>query len=663
MTAAKRLSAFLFLCVLVLSGEAQSGDQDNIVLPGPHRGAVSVVLPDGEGRILSAGEDGFLGIWDPGAGRALERFQLSAFSITGMAKRPFRQEIALIETDGMGLYRVSAWNYAERKKLFTLRFRDPVSFAGYSAGGSFLMIARSGRTAVVFLDPLTGDQLESPGGLTGNVSFAATGPSERTMVCYSPSGILSYWNLESGEEVRTYRVPENLKNPILFSNNRFFAGYDAQGLSVLNAASGVLLARSSESRSGFLIASGGESTEFISEERQGNSTRVLRYNVKENGSLEIKNRRTLQNSGAQISSTALSGESIILGGSDGLVRVLDSSGSVRILGVRAQYQIHEGAVSGNTLAVLNRNGSFALLPLDYGDFSPGMRINFSGAGSYNRIASDPHYGEGEETESGRPAFLLWNSENARSVPSLRFLSGPARNLDKLALRFGLRSVSVLGNRALFLDVMGNVFMVSLESGDIVYRYSSMGALDAVLAGEKTIILGRSGASTPFLMVDTENGETVPLAYPADIGARLYRGGDGAVYAVVVDRSSGEFKTSVILLDTIDPPSSKPLLEYQGEDTALGLAECGGSLASTLGGDGATLFGPRGFTAFERAPGLPDRLIGGRRFIIAIDGDGSIVWHDKDTGAILASLRLYRNEWILDTGYAGTLLRGSVAGVR
>jgi hypothetical protein len=226
---------------------------------------------------------------------------------------------------------------------------------------------------------------------------------------------------------------------------------------------------------------------------------------------------------------------------------------------------------------------------------------------------------------------------------------------------------VLGNRALFLDLMGNVVMAALDSGDILYRYSSQGALDAVFADEKTIILGRSGASTPFLMVNTESGETVPLAYPSDIGARLYRGSDTAIYAAVLDRGDGDFKTSVLLLDTKDSPSSRRLLEYQGEDTSFGLAECSGSLATTLGGDGATLFGPGGLSAFERSSGLPEKLIGGRLFFIAIDDDGALIWHDKETGAILASLRIYRNEWLLDIRENdeedGISLRGTVTGVR
>ncbi|MDR0388742.1 MAG: hypothetical protein LBH73_01570, partial [Spirochaetaceae bacterium] len=178
-----------------------------------------------------------------------------------------------------------------------------------------------------------------------------------------------------------FRVPENLKSPVLFSNNRFFAGYDSQGLVVLDATSGLLLARSSESRSGRLAAIGGESADFISEDRQGNSARILRYTISGNGRLEIKNRRTLQSSLPRISSVSFSAEDLLLGGSDGLVRVLERSGSVKALTARAQYEIHEGAVSGNTLAVLNRSGSLALLPLDYRDFAENTRINFTNAGS------------------------------------------------------------------------------------------------------------------------------------------------------------------------------------------------------------------------------------------------------------------------------------------
>jgi hypothetical protein len=215
--------------------------------------------------------------------------------------------------------------------------------------------------------------------------------------------------------------------------------------------------------------------------------------------------------------------------------------------------------------------------------------------------------------------------------------------------------------------MGNITIASLESGDILYRYSSIGTLDAAFVDETSIILGRSAAAAPFLLVDTETGETVPLAYPSDIGARIYRGGDTTLYAAAVNQSSGETTTGVILLSIQETASSPRLLEYQGEDTAFGLAECQGALATTLGGDGASLFNSRGFRPFERGAGLPEKLIDGRLFFIAIDDDGSLIWYDCENGSILAELRIYRDEWILKLrtpNEAGeTLLWGTVSGPR
>jgi WD40 repeat protein len=96
---------------------------------GSHRGKVNAVLWDaGHSQILSAGADGFLGIWDIKNNRAEDRFQLSSYALSSMVLRPGKPQIALIENDGLGLYRISAWDYEAKRNLFILRFRDPVSY-------------------------------------------------------------------------------------------------------------------------------------------------------------------------------------------------------------------------------------------------------------------------------------------------------------------------------------------------------------------------------------------------------------------------------------------------------------------------------------------------------------------------------------------------------
>jgi hypothetical protein len=208
----------------------------------------------------------------------------------------------------------------------------------------------------------------------------------------------------------------------------------------------------------------------------------------------------------------------------------------------------------------------------------------------------------------------------------------------------------LGKEALLLDLVGNLTLVNLESGGAGFSFSSAGSLDAVFRDPQHIIIGQSapqGRNTPFLLVNTETGETVPLRYPAAIGAQVYQGSGGTLYGAVIDSSAGSAKTSILQLDLNRPESSVPLAEYQGEDSGFYMAESGGILASTLGGDGATLYHPQGQIPFERSSGLPLRLIGTETCFVTLDSEGNIAWHDNQSGKLLALLRLYGEEWVLE----------------
>jgi hypothetical protein len=101
-----------------------------------------------------------------------------------------------------------------------------------------------------------------------------------------------------------------------------------------------------------------------------------------------------------------------------------------------------------------------------------------------------------------------------------------------------------------------------------------------------------------------------------------------------------------------------MVEYQGEDTNFMIAENGSSLASTIGGDGATLYGAKGLTNFERSTSLPVTLLSGDKFFITLGKDGSISWYDAAAGTLLARIRFYDTEWIMELDQ-GRIIRGAV----
>ena len=659
--ASHRFLIVFFVCIVSYapSSAAQTISRfspDN--LPGRHRGAVTALLLDGYGNIFSAGEDGFVGLWN---GQSIEeRHQISRYEIRDFVLRPERPQIAVIERGGFDLYRVSAWDYETRENLFTLRLRDPISFINYSASGGFLILARGGaRAGVIFLDPETGEELDSPQALSGPLAFAATGRSERVMISYLATGILSYWDVVTGEELHRFEVPSNISSPVLFGNNRFLGGFDSQGLLVLDAATGFVLARNRTVNNGIVFAGNSDTADargfvqFYSLSLIRGIYTVYRMEINLDGRLNTLNRRTVPAAAGQITSAAAgNGYDIILGTSSGILWLLGRTGA-RAMNSGNTRLIVEAAASPSAIAFICENGALGYIPLDFSLFNNGDVLTLQEeAGIYNRIVSSPAGAPAD------PGFLFWRPGTAGSTPVLKTISGYPKDaltsrilLDHPPLRAPLRSAAIMGRSILFLNTTGGLSVVDRESGTVRFSHSLPGSLDATFVNEDTVIFARSAVAgnTPFFMINIPTGETVPLAYPAVVGTRVYRGTSGAIYGAVINHAGVNLQTSIIRLNTSAPLQSERLVEYSGEDPYFTIAESGGSLASTLGSGEAVIFRNQEITAMERSRGLPLSIVNGGRWFIVLDGDGGLSWHDNQTGRLMAAFRLEPDRWVLERG--------------
>lgn len=663
--------AYIIICGLLmcsipgtscLSAQSKPGfGEPGFVLPAAHRGPVNVLIDNDAGRLLSAGSDGFLEIWDTSHHAAVDRFQLSLYPIHAMALRPGKTQVGVIERDDLGTYRIAAWDYNAKKQLFTLTFRDRISYLNYSAGGTFLIAVQSGRPALLFIAAETGELLKPPD-IAAPVSFAATGRSERTMITYMATGVLSYWDLESGREIRRFTVPSRMQSPLLFSNNRFLGGIDPGGLVILDAVSGAVLAREREVSQGILLSLEPESPEFICLSLAA----VFRFTITNAGRLETKRRWTIPRNIPDVTGGAVTADGIALGTATGGVWLGRENGSAKPMAAREQRLIVEVAASGSSLAFLTEDHDLGVIPLDYTRLEQRRTIALEEV-PYTQIAGSP------DPPAEQDQFMLWQDAYTRPAPLVRTLSqnaGSSRNgrypvedtlLDKRSLGFPLRSASLLGDKALFLDALGNATVLSVQTGGVLFSFSSIASQDAVFLNDSHILIGRGALSgtTPFLTVNIVTGETVPLSYPASVGARVYRGAGGVPYGIAIDQSGGALKTAVIRLNTANPSHSAKLFEWEGEDIHGGIAESRGSLAAVLGGQGAFFYDPAQPKPLERSPGLPRRLIDGGAYMIAVDTDGNILWHDPDSGEIRALFHLYKDGWLLEKG-GRQAVQGSVA---
>ena len=664
------MRTFAALCLLSLTSLVTLHGSDWVFtgVPPRHRGPVSAVVHRGN-IVLSAGEDGFLEIWNPQNGAAADRFQVSPYSIIAMAGRPGRDEVCLVENDRLGLYRVSAWNYRERRNIFTLRLRDPISHINYSMGGNFIIAARTGRTGLVFIDAASGDVLQSPQSLTGTIALAVTGRSERNMVVYFSSGALSYWDLETGNQTNYFNAPANLLSPVLFSNSRYLAGVNNQGLAIVHAASGEILARDGSVPTGSLLCAVDDT--LICLVQNNNTAAELRnYSVDSNGRLINNGRVYLSAAGVGSDSrfTAIDangsagagGSAIALGTADGSMILAGIDGRPQLLSTSDQTQITDAAVSGGTIAFITANGAIGFIPLNYSQFPNGRSINVEkNNGGFNRVtAFVPERGSGGQ-------FIFWHDQNSRILPVLRRYSdgSPAIELSDIAPRSPIQSVSSFGGKIQILDTMGNLSVVSpLDANrSRPFTFFSIGLMDAAFVDSDRLIIGRSAVSgnTPFMTINANTGETVSLSYPSQAGITVHRGASGRIYTAVISSQVNSslpsanvadgIKTSILQLNLGNSANSTMLVDFQGEDTQFSLAETPGGIAATIGGESAAIYAGGSIQKLDRTNGLPLKLIDGGQFLVCLDGDGNIAWHDNRTGKLIAVFRLTSNRWTVQTG--------------
>ena len=644
------LTVLLAIAIAVPEVNAQTGVNNQL---NSHRGAVTAILADGKGRIISSGEDGFMQIWNQKTNTADQRFQIGIYPIRSMALRPEKPEIAFLETNNSGYSRISVWNYETRQKIFSLPFDDNINNMFYSAGGSFLLV--TGRNGVTRINSETGAALMSPRGMIGEVNFAATGRSERSMVTYQKYGYLTYWDLETGSTTLTLNVPRDITSPLLLGNNRFLAGFDSGGLLILDAVTGAVLVRDNSIQNGILFTGNPEGLEFICLS-PGIPNQFMRYpsviyhfNYRiQNSRLETVNRRNIPTNMPLVNSgVVISPESAALGTADGRVMTFNKNGAAKLMDTRNQIRIEETASSSAALAFRTEKSELGFIPLDYTELKQRAVIYTEDCGLYTSITA------------GNSEFILWQSQNTRSFPLIKYIvEMPERGsvseayFTRLSLRFPLRSVSIYENLYLFMDTVGNITVINQDTTDVVFTYVSSGAQDAVFIDDQNILIGRSAnqGSRAFVMVNIITGETVPLPLSAAMGTKVYRGASGELYGAAI---SNNYRTSLISINTSNPARSYDLAEIESEDPNFAMAESLGVLAAAIGGEKASLFRTDGLinpvpAALERSSGFPVLLENSGDTIISADSDGNICWHDPLTGKILAVFRLFTDSWTLET---------------
>jgi len=655
MTRAVYLKNILILFLIFVSAPLFSQN-----ITGSHRGNITSVIHTGD-AVLSAGEDGFLVIWNINQRSAIERFQLTTYKIQSMVKHPGKSEICIIEAISLDNYRISAWNFLSKEKLFTVYSNKQINYINYSSNGSFLIASGIDGFNISILDSSTGEVIFDPIIPSGSTALAITGRTEKNMLIYQSnyeneaghsefSGLLIYYDIDSKKVSGSFQSPADIQNPVIFGNNRFLAGVNSDGLLIVDTTTGAVLDSNKNIGRNALLYS--LNNEFYCLNQNGNNAVLFRFSVERNGKLNKLQETALSLQDAFTITSIAFNKNLIFSSSKGNILMLDQQNRVVPFNYIFQNRVTEINSGSKSIALLTENGQLFFLPVDYKLINSSFSPKFTQYNNYNKLS--------RFSRSGDDYYILWQTVNTRSAP---LLIGPvneqlstdntARNINFLSGRFPLRSISIAHNKILVLDSGGNITLRSLETlfaanppAKADYNSATQGAIDAALLNSDNIIIGRSviGGSSPFLSINIRTGETVPHFLPAQAGLLVYPSRQGSIFALAIEQKD-TLSSSFYNLSSANQESH--LYTYNGEASYYSIAESqGGKLAVSCDSEGA-FFLPEKKTNFERTNGLPVKLLSGGDFLICLDSEGNISWHDED-GKILAVFSLYNDKWSLTT---------------
>jgi len=629
-------------------------------IAGSHRGEItSIVCTDD--TVLSAGEDGFLVIWDTNSITSIDRFQLTTYKIQSMVKHPNKDEICIIETVSLDNYRISAWNFLTKEKLFTIYSNKPVNYINYSANGSYIITSGINGFSISIIDSLTGNIVIDQAVNSGSTALAVTGRSERNMLIYQSdyendsghselSGKIIYYDFDSKKAAGSFSAPYDISSPIIFANNRFIAGVNSSGLLIVDTTTGALLDTNKSIRRDALLYP--VNNEFYCLNQNANNAVLFRFSVDRNGKLNKLQETNFSSQGADTITSIAYNTKLIFASSNGNLFTTGQQNRLYPFEYHFQNRVTEINSGGKTIAALMPDGQLFFLPLDYKSIQSSFSPNFTQYANYSRIKGF--------SNSGGDYYILWQTANSRVSPLLignineqLSINNSAKNLNFLIGRFPLRTISIAHNKILVLDSGGNITLRNIDALFAAapparpdYSTSVQGAIDASLLNSENMIIARgvTGNNSPFLSVNIRTGETVPYFFDAQAGLTVFPAKNGNIYALMVEQRETLNSTFINLTSRIN---ENRLFDYNGEANNYAITQTtSGKLAFLCDSEGAIILSDKK-TYFERTSGLPVKLLCNENIFICLDSEGNISWHN-DNGKLLAVFRLYNDRWTLVT---------------
>ena len=623
--------------------EAPGGEARTLLQTGHRGGVLAVEYDESRGLVFSAGEDGTLRAWDLASRSLVTRIGVGHLPLAAIAVNPAATQVAVLESDGVHSFAVSAWDWRTGRRLFRVALAGEPLFLRYSGGGSWLMLGEPAWQGLRLLAAADGSPVAfHPEGF-GIVGFAEVSRSERTILTYQPSGRLQYWEVASGNLVTELRAAPYLSRLRVSRDRRYAAGTSGSEVLLVDLVTGATRAR--------LGLAGVRALDL-----SPNADEIACVAPSAAGALELT-RWTLAGDSffragaAEGAGVPRYAGSALVTGSGGGLQVATAAGERVVLARDELADVTGIAADGIRLAAASPDWIW-IFRSESGGRDGERAVLLSGAAAARNPFAGPtglSFVDGRlvawRRGAGTPAAVVIDTATGSAAGTVAGLAAPLLQLEPAS------------NRMVGLDRTGTVRLVALpgapEADRPLFDVWLPGTLCVLAVSDRELVGGRTpigGAGTgggTLLRINMRTGETVSVP-----------GGSRSTYDLAWDRerkilySLGVEADGVTVLKSHDSPgfeNGHVLAGYAGEDLGASIVlDAGtGTVYASLGYSGIISWDGSAAGAIPPEGRVPRRLATAGGLLASVNRDATMSLWDPAVRKPLADLYLLASgDWCL-----------------
>ena len=629
----KKIFSLIVSMLLVFSIEAQSH-----ISTQSHQAQVTQIAPASirgtDGTYYSASDDGFVIKWTfDGQG---EHYQFSDVAIKLIAVSPSGDEIALYETDGGSINRITVWDWKTLSRKYLKKFSDSITSLAYSANGTYLIAGTATVDGAVFIRTQGWQLVDKIKENTGIVSYIHTSNTEKTCVFYSPSGSLSFYNFATGKLKQKMSIIKGLSQTVMYNENRYFAG--VRDNTIYITAAGKTIA-SVQANNPIIISTEADYNLFYLENDGRSNYEVKMIESKEDNL--VSNPRLVKTlkgpRGSAIITTAIKdATNIYFGGKNGSV-----------------YQTEaEATINTSSMTELTENTYskiYGMAPADT-DFyfltSNSIYSSSYDTGAISKLASTN--GETDIIAYKDNSVILWSQSDKTAVQlfdldkkTSKILFTPKNNVQKIRL-------CTVEDKDYLIEIESNsiVNLYDMQNGSFKEIYSGTGIQDAVYMNNKLIYIAKSAATnpqTPLLTVNPETMETVPVNIKGNVTYALSTDGKTIYGLYIVSDDTG--RNTYVFSYNVYTKQMTNILKFAEEDAEAFTYLSGNTLFTNIGRNKVYCYNlsTKKRFSYNRSASIPKTICTNSRRAVILNSNGSISWCGTTDSKLLADWYLTKDD--------------------